>query len=537
MKAFTQLYTELDRTTKTNEKLAALVRYFQSATPADSAWAIFFLSGRKIRRLVSGPLLRDWASREAGVPDWLFEESYTVVGDLAETIALLLPGEGDAEAEEQPLAVWVEQRLLPLQKMDAEAQREAMLAAWRELGPAERFVWNKLVTSGFRVGVSQQLVVRALAETGGLPADAVAHRMMGEWEPTPQFFARLLDPETDDADVSRPYPFHLAHQLDGGPESLGDRAGWQVEWKWDGIRAQLVRRAGQTFLWSRGEELVTDRYPEIAAAAELLPDGVVVDGELLPWSGGSVMPFAELQKRIGRKTVGPKLQRDVPVVLLAFDLLEIDGEDARTRPLAERRAALESILAALPDDARARIPISEVVDAATWEALAEVREESRSRRVEGFMLKRLDSPYRVGRHRGDWWKWKVDPYTVDAVMVYAQRGHGRRATLYTDYTFAVWNDTELVPFTKAYSGLTDAEIDEVDRFIRNNTIESFGPVRRVKPKLVFELAFEGLQTSSRHKSGVAVRFPRILHWRRDKKPEEADTLGSIRAMLDAFEGR
>jgi DNA ligase-1 len=356
----------------------------------------------------------------------------------------------------------------------------------------------------------------------------ISHRLMGTWEPTPEFYLALVATEHADADVSRPYPFFLAHPLEEEPATLGSVEAWQAEWKWDGIRSQLIKRGGQVFIWSRGEELVTDRYPEVTAAAAALPDGAALDGELLPWREGRVQPFADLQRRIGRKELGKKILADVPVVLLAYDLLEWGGEDWRPRPLTERRAQLERVVAEVDHPA---LLISEIVEAGSWDALAERRRESRERAVEGFMLKRKDSAYGVGRRRGDWWKWKIEPYSIDAVLIYAQRGSGKRANLYTDYTFAVWDGDELVPFAKAYSGLTDAEIREVDRFVRANTRERFGPVRSVTPELVFELGFEGIQASSRHKSGVAVRFPRILRWRRDKRIEEADSIETIRELI------
>jgi DNA ligase-1 len=379
-------------------------------------------------------------------------------------------------------------------------------------------------------------LVRALADVAAfsqaVPDEVIAHRLMGTWEPTANFYLHLLAHEVADADVSRPYPFFLAYPLEDEPELLGDVAEWQAEWKWDGIRAQLIRRQGQTFLWSRGEELVTDRYPEVVSAADQLPDGTVIDGELLPWSDGGVMPFAQMQRRIGRKTLSRKMLQDVPVVLLAYDLLEWQGEDWRSRPLRERRRQLEALLLPL---ASPTLPLSAVVPAATWDDLTMARAGSRERNVEGLMLKRHSSAYQVGRKRGDWWKWKIEPHTIDAVMIYAQRGSGRRASLYSDYTFAVWDNGELVPFTKAYSGLTDAEMRMVDAFVRRNTRERFGPVRSVTPQLVFELGFEAIQRSNRHKSGVAVRFPRILRWRHDKPIEEADTLATLKAMLPTGE--
>jgi DNA ligase 1 len=525
LKAFTNLYTALDETNKTNEKIEAMRRYFAAADPADAAWAIYFLSGRKPRQIIPTAKLVQWAVEAAQIPNWLFDESYLAVGDLAEAIALLLPTA--SASSDLPLHRWVEERLYPLRGLAETSQREAVRQAWAEMDDRQRYVWNKLITGSFRVGVSQQLVTRALAQLSGIEAEVVAHRLMGEWEPTPDFYQRLLHPDTDDAALSRPYPFFLAYPLEDGPEVLGDIGKWQVEWKWDGIRSQLIRRAGQTFIWSRGEDLITERFPELAELAVNLPDGTVIDGEILPWHD-KVMPFAQLQQRIGRKTLTKKILSNVPVILLTYDLLEYQGQDVRAQPLWQRRMWLAELVMALADD---RLRLSPLAEAGSWAELASLRETSRERGIEGFMLKRFNSPYRVGRQRGDWWKWKIEPYTVDAVLIYAQHGHGRRASLYTDYTFAVWDNGQLVPFAKAYSGLTDAEINQVDRFVRQNTVDKFGPVRSVTPKLVFELAFENIQRSNRHKSGLAVRFPRILRWRTDKPIEEADSLETIKAML------
>ena len=596
MKAFTALYTALDETNKTNEKVEALTRYFASADPADAAWALYFLIGRRPRAAVTSTKMYGWATEAAGIPEWLFGECYDAVGDFAEAVALLLPeemnhrdteGTEDRKVEEQssqkqelsnlsalsvsvvksdlPLQRWIEDVLLPLKDQPEPEQREVILAAWRAQTPRERLVWNKLITGGFRVGVSQRLVVRALAAVSGVDDATIAHRLMGDWEPNPAFYAALLGHETADADVSRPYPFCLAHPFEAELASLGEIGEWQAEWKWDGIRAQVIRRDGRSFVWTRGEELVTERYPELAAMSERLPEGTVIDGEILPWSEG-VLPFAQLQRRIGRKTLGKKLLAEVPVILMAYDLLEWQGRDLRAEPLAERRALLERLVeqihgsdtqsteeheiegvieATIEKDAQQdqsnlgvvsasvvkHIALSPTVGAASWEALTSERERSRELNAEGLMLKRFSSPYRVGRVRGDWWKWKISPFTIDAVLIYAQRGSGKRASLYTDYTFGVWDGDQLVPFAKAYSGLTDAEIRQVDAFVRRNTIEKFGPVRTVKPELVFELAFEGIQHSSRHKSGIAVRFPRMLRWRTDKPIAEADSLETIRALL------
>jgi DNA ligase 1 len=532
MKDFTQLYVELDQTNKTNEKVEAMRFYFERASPADAAWAFYFLSGRKPRQIVPSAKLRAWAIEQAAISEWLFMESRDTVGDTAETIALLLPS-GDAMGDTS-LQELVEEQLLPLRKSDEETQHAAVVDAWSRMNYSQRLVYNKLITGAFRVGVSQQLVVRALSQISELPVDVITHRAMGEWEPTPEFFKGLLSPhlEGDEAPIARPFPFHLAHQIEVQPHELGDLSDWQAEWKWDGIRAQVIKRKGEVFIWSRGEDLITERFPEITSAASELPDGTVLDGEILPWRDGRVLPFTELQRRIGRKNISAKILTEVPVILQAYDLIEMEGRDIREQEFRERREFLEEIVGEMSTDV---IRTTEKVVAGDWNDLARRREVSRELGVEGFMLKRRASPYRTGRHRGDWWKWKIDPLTVDAVLTYAQKGTGKRANLFTDYTFGVWRDGELVTFAKAYSGLTDAEIRKVDRFVRDNTLETFGPVRMVKPQLVFEIAFEAIQRSSRHKSGVAVRFPRILRQREDKTIEQADSLSSIYEMLDSLQ--
>lgn len=526
MRRFTRLYSELDESNRTKEKVAALVRYFSEAPAKDAVWALALMTGRRPGRAVNSTQLRQWVAEESGYPDWLVEESYDVVGDLAETIALLLP-ERDAPVE-TPLHELME-RTLALKSMEEPERKEEVLRFWREFGSRERFVWHKLTMGGFRVGVSRTLVSRALAEVAGIPAAEMEHRLMGEWEPTEEDYRRILSGQSSEGDITRPYPFFLAYALEEEPSSLGEISEWQLEWKWDGIRAQLIHRRGELLLWSRGEELVTDRYPEITAAGRMLPRDVVIDGELLAWKDGAPLPFSLLQKRIGRKSVGKKLLKEAPVALIAYDLLEIDGEDFRQQTLADRRAALESVVGELKG-----LPIflSERVHCDSWKEAAELRGESRGRGVEGFMIKRKRSPYRTGRVKGDWWKWKIEPYTIDAVMVYAQRGHGRRAGLYTDYTFSVWDGRELTPIAKAYSGLTDTEIRKVDHWIKRNTLDRHGPVRVVKPELVFEIAFEGIQESPRHKSGLSVRFPRISRWRTDKSADEADTLETMRSLLE-----
>jgi DNA ligase-1 len=538
MREFAGLYVALDNTTATNRKLDALKNYFHNARPENAAWAVYFLAGGKPRQAVPTKLLRQYAIEYAGIDDWLFDESYHAVGDFAETIAHLLPP--PQHSSDVGLATWMQERIAPLRGASPEAVREAMFAYWDQLEWQQRFLLLKLIGGGFRVGVSRLLVTRALSEVAGVDSKLIAQRLMG-WtdgrvQPGPEQYQRLIAPQSDSEHQMRggqPYPFFLAHPLQADPQSLGPITQWHAEWKYDGIRAQLVRRARQTWLWSRGEDLISERFPEINAIP--LPDGTVVDGEILIWKEDAPAPFASLQQRIGRKTLSAKMRADLPAVLVAYDVLEVDGADVRGAPQAERRRMLERIVAEVDVPA---LKLSPLVVAESWEALAEMRDTARTRAVEGLMLKGVDARYGVGRTKdaGTWWKWKVDPYSVDAVLVYAQFGNGRRASLYTDYTFAVWDDDEegvrrLVPFAKAYSGLTDAEIRIVDAAIRRTTIEKFGPVRSVLPTMVFEIGFEGIARSPRHKSGIAVRFPRILRIRDDKPVEEADTLASLRGML------
>jgi DNA ligase-1 len=545
MREFARLYADLDETTATNRKLDALQGYFEHAAPEDAAWAVYFLAGGKPRQAVPTKLLREAAIAYAGLDEWLYEECHAAVGDTAETIAHILPP--PTRTSNLGLAAWMEERIGPLRGADPETIRAALFDAWDQLTWRERFLFVKLIGGAFRVGVSRLLVTRALASIAAVDAKLIAQRLMG-WtdgrvKPTGAGFLQLIAAQSDAEDKLRggqPYPFFLAHQLQGEPAALGDMGAWQVEWKYDGIRAQLVRRGGQNYLWSRGEDLITERFPELAALN--LPDGTVVDGEVLIWQGApganvAPAPFADLQKRIGRKTLPPKLLAELPAVLLAYDLLELDGVDLRTLPQHERRALLETLVTSV---ARPQLRISPLVTADTWIDLALLRAASRARGVEGMMLKARDAQYGVGRTKdvGTWWKWKIDPYAIDAVLIYAQPGSGRRASLYTDYTFAVWDGVgaarRLVPFAKAYSGLTDAEIAKVDNAIRRTTIEKFGPVRHVTPTMVFEIGFEGIALSTRHKAGIAVRFPRILRRRDDKTVDQADTLDTLKGLLDAI---
>ena len=560
MKAFTALFTQLDSSTATSAKVEALKRYFAAALPLDAAWATYFLSGGKPRQVVPSGTLRLLACERAELPEWLFEESYHAVGDLAETIAHVLPP--PSAQSDLSLSTWVEQRLLPLRDAEASEQALRVLAYWDELDAPERFILNKLIGGGFRVGVSKLLVQRALAELSGVDAKVVAQRMMGYTDktvrPTAENYLRLLSTSAlSPADSGQPYPFFLAHPVEGAAAEfdtkLGPVSDWLIEWKYDGIRAQVVKRNSRVWIWSRGEELVTDRFPEVAAAMQALPDGTVLDGEILVWKDDAPAPFALLQQRIGRKTLTKKILLEVPVTFMAYDLLEQGGVDVRELPQRQRRSALE--LFAL----QYTLHLSPLQVRTSWAELASLREEARARGVEGFMLKQLEARYGQGRTKrdGTWWKWKTEPLTVDAVLIYAQAGHGRRASVYTDYTFAVWSRPpldaaeaqavvdaiaarqpavpgalQLVAFAKAYSGLTDEEFKGVDRVIRATTLEKFGPVRSVKPSMVFELGFEGINRSPRHKSGIAVRFPRMLRIRCDKPLFEADTLATLEAFFN-----
>ena len=527
MKRFADLYRELDQSTATLDKRAALVRYFGEAPPADAAWAMWLLAGGKLARIANTRELREWIVQESGQPAWLVEDSYDHVGDLAETLTLLM-GDPQAVAEERSLVDWIEGILLPVANQDPGLRRTTVVAGWHALRFDERLLFNKLLTGALRVGVSQRLVQQALAEMSGIDISRIAQRMLGTWKPTPDFLHRLLTVEELPEDRQQPYPFFLASPLENEAPTLGDIDDWLLEWKWDGIRLQLIRRDGEVALWSRGEERLDGRFPEIEIAAMTLPRDCVIDGELLAWRDGDApMPFTALQTRIQRRKPGAKTLADTPARVLAYDLLELQGEDLRQRPLFERRALLESLLAEHGDP---RIVVSPRVEAGSWQAAAVLREDARKRGVEGLMLKRADSTYQSGRRRGDWWKWKIDPLTIDAVLLYAQSGHGRRSTLYTDYTFGVWDGDTLVPVAKAYSGLDDKEILSLDSWIRANTLERFGPVRSVKAHHVFELGFEAVNVSKRHKSGIAVRFPRILRWRRDKPMAEADRLETLQAL-------
>ena len=530
LQLFAELVTQLGTSTKTNDKLQSLVDYFAIAPDADKVWVIAIFSGRRPRRAVNSRLMREWCTEIIHIPDWLFDESYHTVGDLSETLALLLPETKNESQVNESLSYYLE-KFIAIEKEDETVKKNFIVNSWNEMNRDERFVFNKLITGSFRIGVSQKTIVNALAKTVDLSASVIAHRISGNWDPVTTSFNELLSESVSVSDFSKPYPFYLAYAIDDDIETLGDPNLWQAEWKWDGIRGQIIKRNKELFVWSRGEELMTDKFPEYFILKDLLPDGVVLDGEIIPSIDGKPLSFSVLQTRIGRKNVGKKQLQEAPISFFAYDLLEYNYEDWREKSLEERRKKLEEIIVPIKNNT---IQISEIIQFTSWNELAELRKDSRKMNSEGIMLKRKDSVYKVGRKRGDWWKWKIDPLVIDCVMVYAQKGSGRRSNLYTDYTFAVKDGDQLVTFTKAYSGLTDKEFAQVDHFVKRNSIEKFGPVRTVKPELVFEIAFEGIAASNRHKSGVALRFPRMNRWRKDKTIDEINTMDDLKEMLRMY---
>lgn len=531
MRNFATLIKTLDSSNKTSVKVNALASYFQEASDSDRIWTIAILSHRRPPRPVNTTLLRLWAAELANIPLWLFEESYHIVGDLAETIALVIPT--TKEHSDKSLTEYAEEMIALKKKSDAE-KREYLVENWLKLNYYERFVFTKLITGSFRIGVSQKLMTRALSQAVGVDEDILAYKLMGDWNPNKITFQELVLEERSEDYLSKPYPFYLAYALEGEPENLGDCKDWSAEHKWDGIRSQTIIRNGEIYVWSRGEELVTDKYPEFQSFLGIIPDGTVIDGEILPYKENKIGTFNDLQTRIGRKNISKALQEKTPVIIKAYDLLEWQGVDIREHPFEERRKLLETLFETVKNTS-IPLQLSERITFSNWEEAVLEKSKARELRSEGLMFKRKDSPYLVGRKKGDWWKWKLEPFSIDAVLTYAMRGSGRRATLFTDYTFALWQDNEngkeLVTFAKAYSGLTDAEFRMVDDFIKKNTLERFGPVRSVEPKLVFEIGFEGIAFSARHKSGVATRFPRILRWRTDKKIEEANSIEDLKNMI------
>lgn len=522
MRKFAELFQQIDQTQSTNEKVLHIQNYFSSCSDADGAWALFFLSGHRIKRLITGRKLLDWCQDVVSYPAWLIEESYASVGDTAETISLLLKRKDVSEHNPYSLSEWMENNIKPLKNLNEEGQKKKILEFWSLLNTNEIFILNKILTGSFRVGVSALLTLKGLSGAIGVSREVLSQRLMGDWEPSGGFYAELKS-ENEHSRYLNPYPFYLAYPFEGDISTLGSPSDWLIEWKWDGIRGQGVIRNEMATLWSRGNELISHQFPELIEAFKTLPEGTVLDGEVLAYKEGMPLPFGELQKRLGRKNVSKAMVEKFPIVFMIYDILEYQGDDIRSRSLSERRSIIEHLSLDSP-----LLILSKEIKCKDWDAIKALRLESRARATEGIMLKKRDSVYGVGRQKGYWWKYKVDPMTLDAVLIYAQAGSGRRANLFTDYTFAIWKDKELVPIAKAYSGLDQKEINELDAWIRRNTEEKFGPVRKVKPFHVFEIAFEGIQLSKRHKSGIALRFPRISRWRKDKPYDECDTLENIK---------
>lgn len=525
MKDFAQLINTLDSTNKTNAKVDAMVYYLQTANSSDRLWFLALFTGKRPKRPVNTNLLKQWALEITGLPEWLFVESYSSVGDLGETLSLILPNPN--ESIEKTLTQWMAE-LIALKDLTDDEKKAYVLESWNGLNHLERFIFNKLIGGSFRIGVSKKLLINALSKYSGIDANILMHSIMGKWKIEEEDFENLIQGTNINPDDSKPYPFCLAYPLEKEIEDLGGRQNWQAEYKWDGIRGQFIKRNEEVFIWSRGEELVTEQFPEVVSALNEMNGNFVIDGEILVVKDGQVLNFNELQKRLNRKTIPKKMLEELPVKIFVYDILELENEDLRGKRLTERRLLLESLI---KDNPSGSIMISEIVETENWEELTEIRERSRDNNSEGLMLKEKNSHYHAGRKKGDWWKWKVSPLTIDAVLMYAQKGSGRRSSYYTDYTFAVKSGENLVTIAKAYSGLTDKEIMEVSRFVNKNAIEKFGPVRTVKPELVFEIAFEGIGFSSRHKSGVAVRFPRIVRWRKDKTVEEIDDIEEIKKLI------
>lgn len=531
MKAFAALFDAIDQTTKTTRKVEAIVRYLETATDEDRLLAIAILIGNKPKRPVKTTLLREWVSEYTGIPLWLLEESYYVVGDLGETISLLVSHHHQTEDDSYSLRE-VFERIIALQKMPVAQQKENLFRLWQTTSGTALFLVNKMLTGSLRVGVSKKLVVKAIAKFLDKDERDIEHQMMGKWDPMQMQFQELFLTQNQMLATHIPYPFCLAYPLESAADELGTVEDWVIEKKLDGIRGQVIVRASELFIWSRGEDLLTDKFPEFEILQHSLPDGTVIDGEIIPWKDGEPLLFSVMQTRIGRKNLTAKILKEAPLVMVCYDLLEWQGKDIRHYPLYERRSLLVQLLEQHPSEV---LILSETLSFNDWQGADVFREQARSHQCEGLMLKHRESVYEVGRKKGGWWKWKTQPLTIDGVMLYAQSGHGRRANLFTDYTFAVWDGDVLIPFAKAYSGLTDKEINVLDKWIKQHTLEKFGPVRSVKPEQVFEIAFEGINKSTRHKSGVALRFPRILRWRTDKAAKDANSKEDLLQLLKNYE--
>ena len=527
MRQFAALIRKLELSSRQNEKVLVLSAYFQEAAEKDRVWAIALLSQRRPSRTMTLRQMKKWALEFSGIPEWLFEESYQIVGDLAETIALILPPPtGQAE---QGLSHWIE-TITELKGRASEAQKALVFKSWEVLDKAERFQFNKLVTGSFRVSVSQRLMTRALSLATGMPETVLAHRISGGWDPESTAFQDLVREQSPTEEAGRPYPFQRIHPLEEGPNVLGETSGYLIDWKWEGIRCQLIRRSSNSFIWSEKGELITGAFPAIASALDNFPEGLVLDGEIVIMQDAGVGPASGIEKRLGMKKPGPKALRELPAAFIAFDILEREGTDLRDRPLLERKQQLLD-LAGQVDATGEVILFSDPLPVNDWADVAGFRAEARNMRADGLLIKKRELPYRSGDVEGPWLHWKPEAHTINALLIYATRGQGGSTRQYTDLSFAVWAGDQLVPFTRTIEGLPEEDMAELSSWIRENTVERFGPVRSVRAEQVFEIAFEGIEPSSRHRSGLILRSPRILRWCRGLTPDRAGKLSSLKKLL------
>ena len=556
-RSFGNLINNLEQCNSTKKKINLISVFIKDIDPRDGSWILLLLMSSRQKRVITGRRLKDILQASFRMPSWLIDDCFAQVGDSAETISLLWPQlkseltDANIECSEvynklfnepkesKPLHWWMETLLPAIKDATETTQNRLILKLWSDIADQDHYLTNKLITGGFRNGVSKGLVVKSIAKAYKLDESTVLERLMKPIEINNIWFQELTHPvsinRTDRGAI--PYPFYLASPVEIEKIKETPPADWRLEYKWDGIRGQLIKRDTGAYLWSRGEELVNHVFPEIIEMAENLPDGTVLDGEILCWQKDvrKPMAFASLQRRLGRKTVNKKLLKECPTVFLAYDILEHKSIDIRAYNLRDRLKLLESVQLNYNHPC---LVIDNEKEFAEWEELIQLRDRARLEGAEGLMIKKISSHYLSGRKRGYWWKYKHDPMTLDAVLIYAQAGTGKRANLFTDYTFALWDnsnknskDRKLVTFAKAYSGLNNSELMELDKWIRTHTIERYGPTRVVEQKQIFEIAFEGVMESKRHKCGLAVRFPRIHRWRIDKPVMEADCIEQAQALL------
>jgi len=527
MKAFAKLISNLEQTSKEAFKVTALAQYFSNATDEDKLWTLALFTGTRPKRVVDIKALKEFAEQVYTEGEWLFEASHQIVGDMAETIAYFLPKA--KRNGNHTLSEWISmiRTIFNAERID---QRDAITKAWDTLRPEERFIFNKLITGGFRIDVSLKLLSKALAIVTGKDENLLAHKLNSDWHPDEVSFETLIFTENPEAEKSKPYPFHLAHTLESTVAELGDISNWQVERKWDGIRVQVIVRGNKISIWSRKGDILSSKVPELKPLAESMEDGTVLDGELICFKNGKILPINNLRTRFGRRNNSKKQFEESPCVFMAYDILEFKGEDIRNKDLAERRKKLEKVILQYYDEHKI-ILLSDIINNDNWESINSEREKSREHQVTGLVLKNKKSIYGSSRVEGDWWKWPVDPLFIDAILLYAQAGEGGSSKMYREYSFALWHGEDLVTFAKAKSGLEDKELKELTSFVKKNTKEKFGPVRSVAAVQIFRLAFDSITASKRHKSGILLKNPRLIEWLRDKNIEDGNNLDDLKKML------